>query len=309
VSAPFVSVVGTVNHDRIVTADGRHLESLGGILYNAVPLAALLEGTGVRVRLHGRLGAEHRREAERLLAPFPLADASGLIADGAGTNASFLDYSGPGDRVERVELRVAPLSGEDLAGVAGAKAVLVNMVSGRDLSRETAARLRRACAARFFLDVQALTRTNDAPRRPRAVPDWREWCACFDVIRGNEVEICHFAGLPGDVAGAMRRILDAGADEVLVTRGEEGSLRAGRGRTEVEKLDAFPSAAGSEVTGCGDSFLAGVCAGWVLGLSGMRAASLGSWTAAQMADLAGLDAARALRGLRLRAARVFPELA
>ena len=62
------------------------------------------------------------------------------------------------------------------------------------------------------------------------------------------------------------------------------------------------------VTGCGDSYLAGVCAGGVLGLPPPAAARLGAWTAAQVAGLAGIDGMAALRGLRERAARRFPGL-
>jgi len=133
VSAPFVAVIGTVNLDTIVTADGRRLESLGGILYNAIPLAALLEKPGVGVRIYARLGERHRTEAIRLLEAFPAVDASTLVADPAGTNLSLLDYSGPGERLERVEMRVPPLTRDDLAGAESARAILVNMISGRDV--------------------------------------------------------------------------------------------------------------------------------------------------------------------------------
>ena len=58
---------GLSNSYLIVTAEGRRLDSLGGILYNAIPLAALLERTGIRVRLYGRLGRGDRERAIELL--------------------------------------------------------------------------------------------------------------------------------------------------------------------------------------------------------------------------------------------------
>jgi sugar/nucleoside kinase (ribokinase family) len=309
-SAGFVAVVGTVNHDEIVTADARRIESLGGILYNAIPLAALLEGSGIHVRVYARLGAEDRETAGRLLSAFPGADPRGLIADPRGTNRSFLDYSGPGDRVERVEFRVSPLSKRDLGEVVDARLVLVNMISGRDVSQETIADLKRDSAGPFFLDVQALTRTLESPRRAQTVPDWREWCRVFEVIRGNEEEISHFAGVPGDTRRAMVRILDAGAQEVLATRGEHGSLRASREEEEprIEEIPPYACEKQGDVTGCGDSYLAGICAGRVLGLAFGAAARLGSWTAAQVGSLTGLESMVALRGLRERALSLFPEL-
>lgn len=305
-----VAVVGTVNHDVIVRSAGVS-ESLGGILYNVVVLAALLEGTEFVVRPLARLGEEHLRDARRLLRAFPDVDTSGLIADPAGTNRSRLDYSGPGDRVEHVELRVPALSGSDLAGAEGAAAVLVNMISGRDVERPALAALRAGSDGLFLLDVQALARTLETPRRPRSVPDWEQWCSLFDVIRGNEEEIAHFAGAGADVEQAPGRILGAGCAEVLVTRGERGSRRVARTPSGPlgEDLPAFPTEAGPvDPTGCGDAYLSGVCAARLLGAAPEDAPWLGAWVAAEVVTLSGLEALAALRGCRARAARAVDRL-
>jgi sugar/nucleoside kinase (ribokinase family) len=311
VSAPFVAVVGTVNLDTIVTAEGRRLESLGGILYNAIPLGALLENTDLRVKLYGRLGREHREQAIRLLEPFPAVDATTLIADPAGTNLSLLDYSGGGERREEVEMRVAPLSADDLRGAADARAVLVNMISGRDVAQETLGELRRRSRAEFLLDVQALARTFETPRRPRVVPQFRQWCRLFEVVRGNEEEIAHFGGAPGDAGAAAERILEAGAEEVLATRGGRGAWRAtrGSGRVEWVEIPPDPWEPAHDPTGCGDSFLAGVCAGRVTGMDSLAACRLGSYVAARVAALSGLGSLVALRGIGARAAERQPEWA
>jgi sugar/nucleoside kinase (ribokinase family) len=317
----FVAVVGTVNADRIVGPAGETSESLGGILYNGIVLAALLEGTGLAVRLVARLGADDREEALRLLAPFPAADGTGLIADPAGTNRSVLDYSRAEDRVEEVELRVPPLTAEDLAGVAGARAVLVNLISGRDVTLAALDDLRRrAPRALFLLDIQALARTADSPRRPCPVSDWKEWCARFDVVRGNEVEATHFAGAAPDGPAAVRRLLARGVAEVHVTRGVRGSWlgvasspatghRGADGAADgaaddvtLTEIPALPCPGVADPTGCGDAYLSGVCAGRVLGLAPVDAAHLGAFAAARVAGLAGLSALTGLRGLREGAA-------
>jgi sugar/nucleoside kinase (ribokinase family) len=316
VSGGWVSVVGTVNRDVILTADGSRRESLGGILYNALPLAALLEDTGLGVRVHGRLGADDRRETEALAAGFPELEIDGLIADPAGTNLSVLDYRGPGDRREEVRLRVAALDESDLGGVIGARAVLVNLISGRDLSRETLAAIRARTPGPFFLDVQALARTLDSPRASRLVPDWREWVALFDVVRGNEEEIAWFGGRPGDPLAAARRIRAVAGAEVLVTRGARGAWRlpaapeapTDPGEPPIEEIPAFRSAPGSDPTGCGDAFLAGVVAARVLGADPAVAAGLGAFVAGEVAGLSGLDSLGRLRGVRARAAAAMPAL-
>jgi len=309
VTARFAAVVGTVNHDVIVSRSGVTSESLGGILYNAIPLAALLQGTDLRVRLVGRLGEQHRREAIERLARFPHVDTDSLIADPVGTNLSRLDYSREGERVETVEMRVAPLTDADLAPLTGAEAVLVNMISGRDVDRDTVARFRARSAARLYLDVQALARTLRTPRRSRVVPDGPEWARVFHVVRGNEEEIAHLGGTPGDAAAAAARLLAAGAEEVLATRGEAGVTRFVResGRVAAQEFPAVVCGDPVDPTGCGDSFLAAVVAGHLLGLSPASGIRLGTWVASRVAGLSGLDALAALDGIREDAAEYLSD--
>lgn len=306
----FVAVVGTVNHDIIVPKHGPPTESLGGILYNALPLAALLESTGVGVALVGRLGADHRREAIAKLARFPHVNAQSLIADPAGTNLSRLDYSQGAERVETVEMRVAPLSDPDLAPLLDAEAVLVNMISGRDVDRDTMTRFRARTRARLFLDVQALARSLDAPRRSCVVPDGLAWASTFHVVRGNAEEIAYLGGVPGDPDEAAGRLLAAGAEEVLATRGGAGVTRFAQGSTGTRSRDfpAFACPHPVDPTGCGDSFLAGVVAAHLLGLPPEGGVRLGVYVASRVAGLSGLDALEALDGIREEAAAIVPGL-
>ena len=306
-----VVVIGTINFDQIVAENGETYESLGGILYNGLVLAAIFEGTSFGVRLHARLGPEHRKMACALFEGFDSADLGGLIADPRGTNISRLDYSQGPDRAEDVELRVPPLTDEDLRGAANAGVILVNMISGQDIGRETLARLRDRTKARLFLDIQALARTLVSPRASRSIPDWKEWTSLFHTIRGNEKEVASFAGCPGDAKAAAGCILDAGAQEVLVTRGAEGSRRFSRDSSGVteEAIDPVSRTGPVETTGCGDAYDAAVCAGWMFGLSGSNAARFGSFVASEVAGVFGLEGLRQLRGIRARAARFDPRFA
>ncbi|MEZ5063110.1 MAG: carbohydrate kinase family protein [bacterium] len=310
-TSPVVAVIGTVNRDVIVTAEGAEHTSLGGILYNVLPLVALLEDTGLRVAPIGRLGAGDRDEAIALLRGFAALDPSGLIVDAAGTNVSHLDYRGGGERIEHVAMNVASLGGGDLVAAAPAQAVLVNMISGRDVSLEALEALRATCDGTLYLDVQALARTTDTPRRPRAEPEWVRWAAVFDVIRGNEDEIGWIAGTGGDVEAGVRRLLHAGAGEVLVTAGSRGASRFVLEGSDVRRdvVPAVPVARVADPTGCGDSFLSAVVAGRLLGLAPLDSVALGAWLASEVATRTGLSSLRELRGVRKRAAAADPRFA
>ncbi len=304
----FVAVVGTVNRDVVIAPDGSSCESLGGILYNAIPLAALLEGTGIGVRPLGRLGRADRAEAMDLLAPFPAIDAGTLIEDPAGTNLSRLDYSGGGERVEEVRMRVRALDDADLGAGRGALAWLVNMISGADVAVDTLARVRAGERGRFLLDIQALARTPDTPRRPRIVADFAAWSRLFHVVRGSEAEVSCFGGAPGDVRAAARRILDAGAAEVIATRGERGARAWASGPDGPQEISvpAGPCDRPVDPTGCGDAFLSAVCAGRVLGLDARESLRLGAFVGSRVLGLSGLASLIALRDLREEALQHEP---
>ncbi len=306
-----VAVVGTVNFDRIVAESGETFESLGGILYNGLILAELLEGSDLEVALFARLSAAHRGEVEALFAGRSAVDLRGLIADPRGTNVSHLEYGTLGTRAEEVELRVPPLDESDLREVPQAAAVLVNMISGQDARLETLESIRTRSVGRWFLDVQALARTLESPRVPRLVPDWPRWARLFHTVRGNATEISSFAAVAEDSAGAAERILGEGTEEVLVTNGEHGSLRFTRGSRDlvVERIAPVPRPGPIDSTGCGDAYDAACVAGRALGLNGFDAARLGSHVGSEVAGAHGLAGVAGLRGLRARLARVDPAFA
>ncbi len=306
-----IAVVGTVNFDRIVAESGETFESLGGILYSGLVLAELLEASGVRVALYARIGEAHRRDVAALFADRPGVDLRGIIVDPRGTNVSRLEYSHGGERAEEVELRVPPLDESDLRGVERAEAVLVNMISGRDVALGTLERVRAHAVGRFFLDIQALARTQESPRHPHLVPDWTRWARLFHTVRGNETEISWFAGVPEDAALAAERILDEGPEEVLVTRGAAGSVRYARETSGFRgtPVAPVPRTGPIDSTGCGDAYDAACVAGRALGLSGMDAARLGSHVGSEIAGVHGLTGVARLHGLRLRLASRDPAFA
>jgi sugar/nucleoside kinase (ribokinase family) len=144
------------------------------------------------------------------------------------------------------------------------------------------------------------------PRRNRVVPDGERWARAFHVIRGNEEEIAHLGGLPGDADAAAGRLLAWGTEEVYVTRAERGATRfarpaalAGPARLDIA---AVPCVRPADPTGCGDSFLSALVAGHLSGLPPAAAARLAAFVAAEVLAASGLGALTALRGVRGRAA-------
>ncbi|MFH1679188.1 MAG: carbohydrate kinase family protein [Candidatus Eisenbacteria bacterium] len=297
-----VAVVGTINHDRIVTAEGRTHEDLGGILYNVLTLAPFLGEKDALLPV-ARVGVEKRAEVERLLAPYSCIDRSHLIWWPGGTNETVLRYLTADVREETLIERIVPLGEEELQAAAACDLVVANLIWGKELDP---GRMRAlgARGALLLMDIQSLVLTFErGPGRGyRNIPEWREWAAPVRVLKGNEEEVRWFAGEKGPFAGEIRealgRLLDAGPEVAIATKGTSGSSIAwreeeGRFYAEIPGVPV-PAEECVDSTGCGDAFSSGYALGVLKGERPLEAALLGSSLAALACRRRGL---RALRDL------------
>jgi adenosine kinase len=297
-----VAVIGTINHDRIISPSGEVHEDLGGILYNVLTLAPFLDPDDLLVPI-ARVGAERREEIEALLAPYDCIDPSHLLWWPGGTNETVLRYVTPDVREETLIERIVPLADEELRAASACDVVLVNLVWGRELE-PAQIRLIAGRETMLLLDIQSLTLTfrGGGDRAYRNIPAWREWAEKADVLKGSEEELRWFAGengpLPGDLQGVMAEILEAGPEMVLATKGAAGSTVVWRegGRLRSAEVPPLPVAEEELVdsTGCGDAYASGFALGLLESEGALEAALLGSTLAGLVCQSRGL---RALRGL------------
>ncbi|MFN0150049.1 MAG: carbohydrate kinase family protein [bacterium] len=293
------AIAGTVTRDRVVAAAGDTHTSLGGILYNALALARCAEPGDV-IRPIGRAGEDDRDEIAALFAACPAIDASGMRFLPGGSNAVTLTYTSDAARIETVEDRVGSLSDEELLGAARADFLLANLISGWDFTPAQIARAARG-GARVLLDVQSVTLSRplaDGTRAYRAVPQWREWCAPVEVLKGNDAEISWFTGLPlaepRDFERAADAVFECGPRVVAVTLDARGVFIAahdglgGRPRARARFVAAVPGVCVADTTGCGDSFASGFLAEYARTGDALRAACAGNALAALVAATRGL---------------------
>lgn len=297
-----IAIVGTINHDRIVTPAGETYEDLGGILYNVLAMAPFL-GADDSLLPVARVGAERRAEVETLLSPYPCIDPSRLLWWPGGTNETVLRYLSADVREESLVERIVPLREEEVQGAADSRIVIANLIWGKELD-PTLLHVLASRGARVLLDIQSLTLTfrRGPGRAYRNIPAWREWAAPVEVLKGNEEEIRWFAGEDGPhrgaILGAMRKLLGAGPSVVVATKGTAGSTVAWRegDRTraaEVRPLDVPPEEC-VDATGCGDAYTSGFALALLDDEGPPQAALLGSTLAGLVCRTRGL---RALAGL------------
>jgi fructose-1-phosphate kinase PfkB-like protein len=97
-----------------------------------------------------------------------------------------------------------------------------------------------------------------------------------DLVKLNDWELAEYVygpvGEPDELRGAVRRLQDAGAGAVIVTRGERSAV-AFRGEEAWEITP--PRFARGHREGCGDTMLGAIAAGWSQGLAWEELLALG----------------------------------
>lgn len=263
-----VCVIGHVTRD-LVRVAGRAVWSGpgGSAYYTAAALCAL----GLRVAVVTRLA---RADAADLLGDLEARGAAIFARFGTASTHFENIYPEPGsaERQQRVRALAPPIAAGDLPTITAAIFHLGPLTRG-DLAPDLA----RALAERPALisaDVQGWLRVLCGEEI--TLGSWPEaplWLRHVAVLKANEEEAHHLTGCT-DMAAAGGRLAAMGPREVLLTRGAAGSLVAAEGR--LHAVPAFPPHRLRDVTGAGDSYVAGYLCGRLRGLEPPLAGRLGA---------------------------------
>lgn len=280
-------MVGTLVWDRVEPTDpaAGPSEEWGGIAY-ALSAATRALPDGWTVRALVRVGTDLEREARALLDVYPRLDASSVVAVPEPSNRVVLRYRTEADRTERLTGGVSGWSAAALAERAtGCDALLVNFISGSELTLEGAQELRARFSGPIYADFHSLFlgTAADGTRVSRELDAWRRWCACFDYVQMNEDEF----GLldPHRPFGQrIEAVLTEGARLLAVTRGAGGATIAFRDETDGERLVVedvtIPAPRRGDPTGCGDVWGATMFSRLLAGADPTRAAETANRLAA-----------------------------
>ncbi len=162
------------------------------------------------------------------------------------------DYKERGERYENIT-KTLDVSTEDLDQFDG---ILINMITGFDITVEKAEEIRRNFSGPVYLDVHTLARGLDEnlKRDFRLVPEVRRWLASVDFVQVNESELRTLSGL-NDENEIAEEVLSTGLKYLLLTKGEKGVRIYWTEKGEMKSL--FMSAKkvrSANKIGCGDVF-------------------------------------------------------
>jgi sugar/nucleoside kinase (ribokinase family) len=253
-------IVGHLCLDVIHPVEGPDVESYGGIYYSLAALASLSKQSDIVSPVFGVNKADYPALMEHLKL-FPNVDTSGIFKFDEPTNKVHLYYKDRQNRIECSKDIAKPIPYEKIRRHLSVDGVLINMISGFDVTIETLDHIRLAIRSHnipLHFDYHSLTlgvkENHERFRRP--IEDWRRWAFMDDTVQLNEDEI---AGLAVDRLTEKQtagHLLTLSVKGVVVTKGDRGAtLYYNEHKKILQKdFDGIKLEHPLDATGCGDVF-------------------------------------------------------
>ena len=134
--------------------------------------------------------------------------------------------------------------------------ILVNMISGYDISISQLQLLRENYKGLIYFDVHTLSRGVDKNlnRIFRRIEDFNKWAECIDILQANESELLTLSE-KSDETKIVEDLFSYGINQIIITRAERGATAFIK-ENDVVKIN-HNNASHFEVNnnvGCGDVF-------------------------------------------------------
>jgi sugar/nucleoside kinase (ribokinase family) len=255
-----ITVIGHLCIDQH-SRSGELEEQWGGILYSLLTLVHLMD-EGDTIRPVFSVGKADSEKLMDLLKHYPSIDTRGIAITEEPTNRVMLIYHEDGEsRTECSRQIAAPIPWARIKPALDADGILINMVSGFDITLETLDRIRMETREReipIHLDLHSLTLGVDqhAKRFRRPVPEWRRWCFGIHTVQMSEEEA---AGLPSErypEPELVHQLMSLMVNNLLITRGSRGVTLVTQTNKKLSRHDVPGDNVGAVIdpTGCGDVF-------------------------------------------------------
>lgn len=259
-----LTVIGTINRDTIVLRSGERRESFGGILYNVSALSGL-GGECLEICPVCNLGYDVYDQVTGILKSYANVTLDGVRKVRRKNNHALLLIDEINEREEILENRVPVLGFKQIKPFLDSDVILVNFISGFDVSLETLRKIRKETQALMFLDVHSFTLgvRRDGRRFFRTPRRWREYLKLVDVAQCNLAELNVLSSQKlkstAEIGDFGDYLLGLGPKALLVTLGAEGAVMIYKeGKAHRLKECAGLKVRGfKDATGCGDAFSAG----------------------------------------------------
>ena len=266
-------VIGEPCVDLIHKDNGSIEHSYGGVLYSIISLA-VLSAAGDTIRPLMNLGEDEYDNITSILKNYPKIQLDGInkVTHPTKKVHLFLSNYGSGKKakIEHSGTDSYTIPFENIQPfLENADTLLINMVSGVDISLETLKKIRQEFKGFIHIDIHNLVmRTNaEGFREHTNLPDWREWCTNSDTVQMNEFEVGVMSREKRndyEIAEEILINLNKEMKGIVVTRGKLGvsgftkkeKSFGGENFFDLDKIDvpAVENPRFVDTTGCGDVF-------------------------------------------------------
>ena len=134
--------------------------------------------------------------------------------------------------------------------------ILVNMISGYDISADQIRQIRENYSGIIYFDVHTLSRgvDNNLNRAFRRIKDFNIWAECIDILQMNESELLTLSEETSETR-VIEELFNYGIKQIIITRAERGATVYFKENDSVRKIhkNAFQFQTKNKV-GCGDVF-------------------------------------------------------
>lgn len=292
-----IAVIGTINKDTIIFPNGKKTESFGGILYNILALSYLGKES-VKIYPVCNLGYDVFDQITTQLKDCNNVELDGIKKVNCKNNHAFLSINWKNEREETLKNKVPPLSFSQIKPFLKADVILVNFISGLDLSLATLKKIRESTNALIIMDVHSLTLEvdNSGKRYFNAPQNWKEWVMQADIVQMNVPELKELAkrNLKShqEIGEFGKCILNLGPRTVLLTLEEKGALMILHNK--VRRFKGLNVPRFKDATGCGDVFTAGFLIYYLRTEDLTKSVNFANYVAGQKCKISGVEGMKRL---------------
>ena len=134
--------------------------------------------------------------------------------------------------------------------------ILINMISGYDISLEQLKQLRADYNGLIYFDVHTMSRGVDENlnRVFRKIKDFNKWAECIDILQVNESELLTLS-IKEEEENIIEELFFYGINQIIITRAERGAIVFFKENNLIKSFhkDALQVETANKV-GCGDVF-------------------------------------------------------
>ena len=244
-----ILVIGHSVVDKILTLKGVETKP-GGIFYTMSALKAISsENDGIF------LCTFSSSEYEKLFKPVYSEVNSEYIFEKKDIPVVHLNVDHSCERDEHYKNIVSELPVEKIP-LNEFDAVLINMITGFDITLEQIKSIRKNFGGLIYFDVHTFARGLDEHlhRNFRIIPDFEKWAECIDILQANETEVKFVFPFQSEKEN-VRKLFSLGIKQVVVTRSEKGASVFIKEEDEIREVNekAIETKVINKI-GCGDVF-------------------------------------------------------